>query len=209
MTHELGVRRQQIGGDPGWARRDGSRRVAALLFVVLVASVAGCANKSDHDRAAEAVQAGLQAQQAGNLDEAAKQYREALGYDPQNKYAYYDLGVIDQVQGRPQSAESNYRLALTIDPDFTVALYNLAILRTDVDPQEAITLYQHVVRIDRNWAAAHFNLGVLLRKVGKNAEGDAEVLIGTQLDPTLVDPLASSPSPGASAAQTSSAPATP
>jgi tetratricopeptide (TPR) repeat protein len=180
----------------------------ALLIAALATGLSGCSSKSDTDRASEAVQAGLVAQRAGNLDEAARLYREALGFNPQDKLAYYNLGLIDQLQGRPRDAETNYRLALTIDSDFSSALFNLAILRTGVDPQEAVGLYQHALRLEPNWAAAHFNLGLLLRTVGRQTDGDGEVRTALGLDPSLVDPASISPaSPVPSPGLTPSAPA--
>jgi tetratricopeptide (TPR) repeat protein len=57
-------------------------------------------------------EAGIAAQQAGRLPEAAADYRDVLVHDPNNKYAYYDLGTIDKTNGALASAESNYRFAL-------------------------------------------------------------------------------------------------
>ena len=48
--------------------------------------------------------------------------------DPQNKYAYYNLGYIAQVRGDKANAESQYKLALAVDPKYDPALYNPALV---------------------------------------------------------------------------------
>jgi tetratricopeptide (TPR) repeat protein len=122
------------------------------------------------------------------LDEAAADYRKVLVYDPRNKFAYYNLGVIEQTQGDGASAESDYRIALTIDPNFVPALFNLAILRTSsAGDREAIDLYMQVIQIDEGYAAAHLNLGFLLLDNGQERQGNAELAIAVGLDPTLAD----------------------
>ena len=160
------------------------------LLVLPVASVACNFGKSKADLAAEAVQRGLQAHGEGRLDAAAAAYHEALDLDPQNKYAFYNLGLIDQTSGRPRSAENYYRLALSADPEFTPALFNLAILRTAAgDTREAIDLYRRVTALKPDEAGPHLNLGFLLRSIGQEAEGDAEIQRALQLDPALASRL--------------------
>jgi tetratricopeptide (TPR) repeat protein len=159
------------------------------LLILLVLLIAACSKgKSDSDQASSALAAGLEAHAAGRLDEAEADYRKVLVYDPRNKFAYYNLGVIEQTQGDGGSAESDYRIALTIDPDFVPALFNLAILRTSSGgDREAIDLYKHVIQIDEGYAAAHLNLGFLLIDNGQEKEGKAELAIAVGLDPTLAD----------------------
>src|SRR5882762_3727816 len=107
---------------------------------------------------------GLQAHTAGKLDEATTAYFETLAKDPKNKFAFYNLGVIAQGQGRAAAAESYYRLALEQDPKMTSALFNLAILRGIAGAnQESADLYRRVIAVEPNNAAAHFNLGLVLR----------------------------------------------
>jgi tetratricopeptide (TPR) repeat protein len=144
----------------------------------------------------DAVTKGLQAHAAGRLDEAAADYRQALALDPRNKFAVFNLGVIDQSQGRADSAENNYRLALQIDPNFTSALFNLAILRTAAgSTQEAIQLYRRVIAAEPNNAASHLNLGFLLLQTGQQADGNAELALAVQLDPNLAPRIVLTPTP--------------
>src|SRR4051812_38645298 len=98
----------------------------AMLGLAALTLVAGtaCGKKPEAQLATDALTRGLQAQQAGRLQDATAAYREVLLHDPRNKYAFFDLGVIDHTQGNLLSAENNYRLALSVDPDFVPALFN-------------------------------------------------------------------------------------
>ncbi len=162
-----------------------------FVFVLIVAlgavALAACGgSKSKDQQASDLLNQGLQQHVDGKLDEAAATYREVLKKDPQNKFAFYNLGLIDQTQNKLQSAENNYRLALNIDPDYGPALFNLAIIRTAAGAtQDAIDLYRHAIIVTPDPAGAHLNLGLLLRKAGQVPEGDAEVKLAIQLDPTL------------------------
>jgi tetratricopeptide (TPR) repeat protein len=129
-------------------------------------------------------------------------YLRVIELDPQNKFAYYNLGVIDQGQGDLQGAERHYRTTLGLDPDFVPALFNLAILRTEAGfADEAVTLYEHLIEVTpietaipedvRLVAAAHLNLGFLLIEQGHERRGQKELDEAVRLDPSLearIDP---------------------
>ncbi len=139
-----------------------------VLLIALALSLASCGSsaKSESDLAADALGRGLKAQNAGQFDEATAAYFETLFHDGKNKFAYFNLGTIAQLQKKqPQIAEGYYRSALEIDPRFAAALFNLAIIRADAGAKtEAIDLYRRTVQADPSYAAAYFNLGILLRR---------------------------------------------
>ena len=189
--------------------RRSMRIMTGFLLFIVICGAAACSKKSDADLASEALAAGLAAHQAGNLAEAAVDYHEALVHDPNNKYAYYDLGLIDQTNGALPSAESNYRLALSIDPQFVSALFNLAIVRHDLgDLKESIALYRQAIKAQPDYANAHLNLGFALIEAHQDVEGNAELKIAVQLDPSLasrVKGVKVEPSPAASESPSASA----
>jgi tetratricopeptide (TPR) repeat protein len=165
------------------------RAIALLLIPVLVVALAACTSPSESELAHDALQRGLDAHAAGRLDEAARDYYETLMHDMANKYAFYNLGVIEQTKERPAGAEAFYRLALQIDPAYPPALYNLAIIREDAgDLQGAIDLYRRAIAAEPTNAAAHLRLGLLLIKTGNQPAGSAEIAAALQIDPTLVVP---------------------
>jgi tetratricopeptide (TPR) repeat protein len=176
-----------------------------LAFVILlVFATAGCDGDGggEAEQADEILQQGLEAQAAGDFVTAVESYLRVIQLDPQNKFAYYNLGVIDQGQGDLQGAESHYRTTLGLDPDFVPALFNLAILMTEAgSADEAVTLYEHLIEVTpietaspedvRLVAAAHLNLGFLLIEQGRERRGQMELDEAVRLDPSLegrIDP---------------------
>ncbi len=144
--------------------------------------------KADAKKASSAVQSGLAAHSDGNLDKAAAQYDKAFTYDPKNKFAFYNLALIDEADENYGLAQTKYRAALKTDPKYGPALFNLAILRTKDDPKEAISLYKAAVAADPKDAAALLNLGLLQRANNEQASGNKNVLRAIALDSKLKDP---------------------
>ena len=132
----------------------------------------------DPKKATTALNDGLKAHAEGDLTAAAAKYEETLRYDPVNKFAFYNLALIDAAAGNYGLAEERYRAALKVDPAYGPALFNLAILRTGRDPEEAIQLYRAAVVSDKKDAAAWLNLGLLLRASGEELEGDNGLTVG-------------------------------
>jgi Tfp pilus assembly protein PilF len=151
----------------------------------------------DAKKALTAVNAGLEAHSAGDLALAEENYNSALEYEPTNKFAFYNLALIDESDGNYGLAEDKYRSAIETDPKYGPALFNLAILRTaSDDAKEAISLYERVVAADKKDAAAWLNLGLLLRDQGQERTGDEDVLRAIALNPSLEDPSAAAPGSG-------------
>ena len=163
----------------------------AAVMVALLASLlaVGCSKDQGNDQPPDATQilnSALAAHAAGNIDEAVRLYQRVLVLDPQNQYAYYNLGLIDQTRGKVDEAASEYEQALSIDPGFTPATFNLAIIRADQGAvDEAIRLYRDVIAIDDTDARAHLNLGFLLLGSGQRKEGQKELARAVELDPSL------------------------
>ena len=151
----------------------------------------------DAKKALTSVNAGLEAHSAGDLALAAENYNTALEYDPTNKFAFYNLALLDEAAGNYGLAEDKYRSAIESDSEYGPALFNLAILRTaSDDADEAVSLYKRVVRADKKDAAAWLNLGLLLREQGQERTGSEDVLRAIALDPSLEDPRAAVPGTG-------------
>ena len=163
-----------------------SRRTLVLLALVAL-SVGACGNDIDPDRTLEE---GLAQQQAGDLVGAAEKYQLVLGVRPEDQYANYNMGVIEQAGGRSALAEGYYRASLSTAPDFVPAMFNLAILRTQVGAtQEAIELYESVLTIQPEYAAAHLNLGLLFRDSNRPIQAQKHLNKAVKLDPALADRL--------------------
>ena len=142
----------------------------------------------DATQASVDLEAGLAAHAAGDLDTATTEYNKVLAADATNKFALYNMALIDESNANYGLAEEKYRAALATDPAYEPALFNLAILRTSADPAEAITLYQSAVAANDQDAAAWLNLGLLQRANGQAEVGDENVLRAIALNPELTDP---------------------
>ncbi len=181
-----------------------NRRTGPLALVVVLVLVIGAVllarslgGKTETERAQDVLREALQLHEQGDLQGAEDAYLRVIQLDPQNKFAYYNLGLIDQTRGDPIGAESSYRTTITIDPDFIPALFNLAILRTDAgSSEEAIDLYRHIIDVDAAYASAHLNLGFLLIDQGDEIGGQAELDEAVRLDPSLEDRIGPEASAG-------------
>ena len=179
--------------------------MGALIFALLVS---GCGNSAQDKKAQaqEALNSALKLQASGQKDKARAKYQEVLDADPTNKYAIYDLALLDQLDGKNDSAEGKYRVVIKLDPLFEPALYNLGVIlgASESRAVEAIDLYRRAIGARPTAAEAHFNLALLLRGQGKKTEGAAEMSKALALNPKLKDPAAkaasgsSSPAPPAS-----------
>jgi tetratricopeptide (TPR) repeat protein len=195
---------------PALSRRARLMRAAAIPAIALL-GVTACSGSGSGDndsasatvapdakKAQTALDAGLKAQTAGDLTAAAASYNETLKYDATNKYAFYNLALIDEASSNYGLAEEKYRSAIKSDRKYEPALFNLAILRTGADPKEAISLYTRAVAADKKDAAAWLNLGLLLRTDGQERAGDKDVLRAIALNPDLKDPAKAADTAGTS-----------
>jgi tetratricopeptide (TPR) repeat protein len=183
------------------------RLFATVVVVGLLVGTGACGRKSESEQASEWLAKGLDAHRAGHLAEAASDYRQVLVHDPNNKYAYFNLGVIDQTNGALASAESNYGLALSTDRNFVPALFNLATVETSLGKlDESINLYRRTIKVQPDYAEAHMNLGFALIDAGERREGRRELALAVQLKPELAERVepAGSPKPAVSSSPTGS-----
>jgi tetratricopeptide (TPR) repeat protein len=116
-------------------------------------------------------------------------YFEVLSRDPQNKFAFFNLGQIARVAGKNSIAEGYYRSSLEIDPRFSPAANGLGLVRLQAASYaEAASLERIVIAAEPNNATAHYNLALALRGLGQNPEASAEFATAQRLDAKLVPP---------------------
>lgn len=193
-------------------RRTGSA-VAAVAAAGIAFVAAACSSQTPAQKANGLLAKGIAAQRAGDLSSATGYYNQVLAIQPNNYYALYDLGDVEETQNQNANAEYHYRAALAVNPNYAPALYNLAILETASAPVSAENLYQQVLAVQPNNAAAHLNLGFLQIKLGQVAEGRKNVAIADKLEPSFKSIALPTPNSitasGAPAPTTTVPPATP
>lgn len=102
---------------------------------------------------------GLQAAVEDRHNDAVAALNRVLEEDPENLYALYNIGQVEQARGNNAEAENYYRQALDVEFEYTPALFNLAIiLSARNDHQGAAELYQRVTEIEPENANAFLNL---------------------------------------------------
>src|SRR5208283_1018083 len=104
----------------------------------------------------------------GNLNEAIRQFQEALRLKPDYAEAHNNLGIALNYEGQFDEAIAQYQEALRLKPHDTKALYNLGIaLSNEGRLDEAAARDQEVLKLTPSYVEAHNNLGVVLIKKGQ------------------------------------------
>ena len=85
----------------------------------------------DHDAAVLRLQRGNELMAGGDRDAALAEYDAAIRLDNELTIAYYNRGVIRDLQGYVDGAIADYSRALELAPGLQAALTNRAILYTD------------------------------------------------------------------------------
>jgi Tfp pilus assembly protein PilF/mono/diheme cytochrome c family protein len=110
--------------------------------------------------------------------------RHALGKNPGNAWAWYELGNALRELGRTSDAASAFRAALARDSGHAAAHNNLGSLLADEgEPLEAIRHYRDALRAEPDFADAHFNLGNALRSLDRLAEAREQFRVVLRLEP--------------------------
>lgn len=177
-----------------------ANRVVALVSVALATlAVAGCESGKGAGHAAKVASAqnaggagahiynlittGIEQAEKKDLSGASATFKQVLALEPDNKFAWFNLGVIAQGKG-DSSAATDYSRALQTDPSFTPALYNKALVVQSSDPDEAIRLLRRAISVNPKASTSYLHLGLLL-KAKNDPEAADDFAKAVALDPTL------------------------
>ncbi|WP_143674260.1 MULTISPECIES: tetratricopeptide repeat protein [Streptomyces] len=131
------------------------------------------------------LQAGILQQEHHDFEGADRTYRRVLELDPQNKFAWYNLGVIAHEDDRVADARAAYDKALKIDPAFPSALFNEALLLESSDPDRAGGLLKRVIAGNPKAATAHLRLGRIWAQKNRDDKAADEFRRAVAADPSL------------------------
>jgi hypothetical protein len=105
--------------------------MAALVPIVIGLAISQPLKQTPSVHGFALLNAGLAAQRAGHVVVAEEDYAIVLTLYPSNKFAWFDLGVMEQQAGRINEAILLYQAALRDDPNFSPPKNNLEdIMRT-------------------------------------------------------------------------------
>jgi Tfp pilus assembly protein PilF len=132
---------------------------------------------------------GVQAQQAGNIQEALSEFQRAVEIDPDNAEAQNALGILLHLSFRRHAeAIEHYEKALEIRPTFSEARSNLANVYLDQGQyDQAIKLYEQVLN-DMLYPTpfiAQGNMGWAYYKKGDTAKALENIKAAVTLNPNF------------------------
>jgi tetratricopeptide (TPR) repeat protein len=116
---------------------------------------------------------GMAERDAGNYEDAAKRFKQAIEQDPKVPNAYNQLGVMYFKQGKWAEAEAQFRAAADADPNWTNYQYNIArALYNAGKVKDALAVFQQASTIYQN--ASSKELGKFLEQAKASEEADKE-----------------------------------
>jgi hypothetical protein len=102
--------------------------VAAVVPILIGFAMARPINQTRGVHGYELLEAGLAEQRAGKVVSAEEDYALVLSLFPTNKFAWFDMGLMEQEAGRINEAILLYQDALREDPSFSPAKDNMEVI---------------------------------------------------------------------------------
>lgn len=107
---------------------------------------------------------GLAYRHLGRFDEARRYFEAGLKEDPRNDSCLFNIGYIEERQGKNAAAEELFRKALQSNPNFAEALLELANLRMQSKKyEEAAALLRKYIRVNHSPAQGYYRLAMAER----------------------------------------------
>jgi tetratricopeptide (TPR) repeat protein len=123
--------------------------------------------------------------EVGDYDDAIRCYTEALRFDPDNSYAYYNRGIAHQEKGDLEGAIQDYNIAIRLDPSDTDAYSSRGNARQDKgDLEGAIQDYNIAIRLKTDDADIYNDRAWAYYQLGKNTEALRDVNKSLELQPS-------------------------
>ena len=127
---------------------------------------------------------GTQLAREGKLDEAVREYVEAIRIKPDYADAYTNLGLALMLQERKSEALQVLGEAVRLNPKHAEAHNNLGVLLKNLGRfDEAKAHLGEALRLLPDYANAHYNLGNVLASQGKKAEAIAQYTRALEISP--------------------------
>jgi protein O-GlcNAc transferase len=120
----------------------------------------------------------------GNLEGAAREFREAIRLSPRNPTPHNNLGMVLHVQGQPADALEEFQEAVTLNPSYAPAWSNLGFAFYELDQlTPAMMAWRIAVDINQQMAGAWAGLAL-----GQFAGGQVNPAIESYRQAIHLDP---------------------
>lgn len=112
--------------------------------------------------------AAVQAEEAGDKQQAILLYEEMLQLDPDYAPGYINLGTIYFHLRQFEKAEELYRRATQKDPNYVLAFFDLGNVLDELErSDESVAAYERAVELAPRYADAHYNLALAFERKGE------------------------------------------
>ncbi len=153
-----------------------SLKILNIIFIFLIILSISCKKKTPKEPiedtptpvwstspASKHIEAGIQLQEKGELEEALKKYQKALKIDPNIAQTYHLIGNIYYALQNPQEALWSYQQALILNPNIAEVHYDLGNLYFDLGEYSiAIEHYKQALTLDASFTEIYYNLALAL-----------------------------------------------
>jgi Flp pilus assembly protein TadD len=121
------------------------------------------------------------------LDQALKQFEQAIAIDKKNATAQLNLGIALLNLSRVPPSDEALRRAAQLEPKNPAVWYNLGLLhRNNGEAEQALTEFEKAATLAPDDANTHYFLGDLYAQQQKYADGEKEFRRTVELDPFSV-----------------------
>ena len=128
----------------------------------------GFSPRTRQREAAERFARAVQAEEAGQVDDAIELYEAVLTLAPGHAASAINLGTIFYHRREYARAEQFYRMATEADGSYALAFFDLGNVLDELKRlPEAIAAYRRAVQLDARYADAHYNLALALERDGR------------------------------------------
>jgi tetratricopeptide (TPR) repeat protein len=150
------------------------KKYILILGLVIISSFCGCNKNSEEEvnRATltfdELIEAGIENQDSGRLQEALVDFDKAIQINPQVALAYVFRGSVYGLLSEFTNAFADFNKAIQLDPNLAIAYFQRgAMYGARGETDNVITDFDKAIELDPSLFLAYYYRGLIYDKLGK------------------------------------------